>query len=247
VIVLGLATARLGGKATRNRILLARGAWAAEACVAITQARWHSHRFEPAPTAFDLGRRTWCRWTTEDPSALLDVNAADEDELRALLCPGECKQSPMVDSVFARRRNRLFRSVEELRPLPGADSTALRFLTADGPGTVNVNAAPGEVLAVLQGMTPEAVEQVLSRRALGRPIANADELAALLSATAREVLLDHYAEFVRQTTFAAPQLRILTTGWVGEPEGEDHPLQATIELLVVPLPDRLAVVRRRMW
>src|SRR5437773_6846399 len=36
-------------------------------------------------------------------------------------------------------------------------------LTVDGAGTINLSAAPAAILAVLPGMTPEAVERVLRR------------------------------------------------------------------------------------
>src|SRR5213594_3871461 len=43
-----LATTRLGTLTTRNRVLLARDRWAAEACLAIAAARRHGHH-RPGP------------------------------------------------------------------------------------------------------------------------------------------------------------------------------------------------------
>jgi hypothetical protein len=47
----------------------------------------------------------------------------------------------------------------------------------------------------------------------------------------------------RLLTFAAPQYVLTARGWVGR--DPDH-LAATIEQLVVPLAERLAVVRQRV-
>ncbi|MGH7530061.1 MAG: hypothetical protein ACREMN_06730, partial [Gemmatimonadales bacterium] len=69
-----------------------------------------------------------------------------------------------------------------------------------------------------------------------------DELAGSLSPPSRAALLARYADLARLTTFAPQQLIVAATGWV---DGERP--RSTIELVVVPLPERLAVVRRRMW
>jgi hypothetical protein len=130
--------------------------------------------------------------------------------------------------------------------LPTIDSSLLALLTVDGPGSVNANAAPAAILLALPGVSPEAVTRLLDRRALGRPYGSLDALAADLSPAARAQLLAAYADLSRALTFGAPQLLLTAEGWVasaGPPDG----LHATIELLVVPLPDRLATVRRRMW
>jgi hypothetical protein len=50
------------------------------------------------------------------------------------------------------------------------------------------------------------------------------------------------ADLARLATFSAPQLVVQAVGWV-----DGFAQRATIELLVVPLPERLAVIGRRMW
>src|SRR2546426_10906167 len=78
------AGARLGSTTTRNRVLLARAAWAREACAEILQARWAS---PPDPLSAmrgggaaatldsgDLGRGTGGSATLEDPSVKLNLN-----------------------------------------------------------------------------------------------------------------------------------------------------------------------------
>lgn len=227
VVGLALATTRLGQRTTLNRIALTRGHWAAEGCLAIAQARWVQHRLADTATVA-LGRGTHCHWRIEDPTARVNVNTADRELLERV--------TPNADSIVARRRVRPLADLDEIPDLDRA------LVTLDGPGTINLSAAPKEVLLVLPGMSPESVERLLARRAVGRPIRSLDELAGLVSPGARAVLLASYAELARLATFAAPQLKLTADGYV---EGE--PPRATIEVIVVPLPERLAVIRRRMW
>jgi hypothetical protein len=91
-------------------------------------------------------------------------------------------------------------------------------------------------------MTAEAVDRVMARRALGRPVTSLDELSGLLSPPARAALLARYADLARLTVFAPSRLIVTAEGWR---EG-DAP-RATIEIVAVPLVERLAVIRRRVW
>ncbi len=248
VVGLAMASTRLGHQATVNRILLARGLWAAEACLAIAQARWAQGKLGDS-AMIDLGRDTRCAWRLEDPTAGINVNTADREVVERLFSVVS-RQSSVVDSFVrtlleVRRRTPIL-DVSQLETFPEHDSSWAQFFTVDGPGTVNVSSAPGPVLAALPGMTPEAVERVLARRALGRPIASLDELVAELSGPARDALLARYPDLARVMTFTAPQLRLTGLGWVGS-SGAGEVLRSTIELLVVPLPERLAVIRRRIW
>lgn len=227
VVGLALATTRLGQRTTLNRFALTRGRWSAEACLSIAQARWAQRRLADTAT-IDLGRGTRCRWRTEDPTARINVNVADREVLERV--------TQNADSIIARRR---LRPIPDLDAIPGLDGS---LVTVDGPGTVNLAAAPRQVLVALPGISPEAAERLLARRAAGRPVASLDELAGLLSPSARGVLTESYADLARLGTFAAPQLRVTVEGYV---DGERP--RATIEVIVVPLPERLAVIRRRMW
>jgi hypothetical protein len=227
VVGVSLATTRLGQRATLNRVALTRGRWAAEACLAIVQARWVQHRLADTAT-IDLGRGTECRWRVEDATARINVNTTEREVLEQVV--------QNADSIIARRR---VRPLADLDEMPGLDRA---LLTVDGPGTVNLSAAPPRVLLSLPGMSPEAVERLRARRAVGRPVGSLDELAGLLSPSGRAVLLQRYADLARLATFAPPQLKITADGGVG---GE--PARATIAVVVVPLPERLAVIRRQMW
>src|SRR6266540_968421 len=80
VVGLALAATRLGQRTTLNRIALTRGRWAAEACLAIAQARWAQHRLADTAT-IDLGRGVQCEWRIEDPTARINVNAAEREVL----------------------------------------------------------------------------------------------------------------------------------------------------------------------
>src|SRR6266566_3275244 len=112
-----LAVARLGSTTTRNRVLLARAAWAREGCVEILLARWAS---PPDPLSamrrggtivsldsVDLGRGTWCSATLEDPSTKLNLNLADRRSLpysrQSCITRSPSIHSPMRCSTGATR------------------------------------------------------------------------------------------------------------------------------------------------
>jgi general secretion pathway protein K len=257
----GFAVARTGSLTTRNRVLLARAGWAREACVEILLARYAQdaaiRRLDPV----DLGRGTWCAATLDDPAAKLNLNLADRDALMTALLA--VSHRPSADSLAdalldwrdpdtitrpydpedAGDRNGPLADVAELLYIRGFDSSVVArlsaFLTTRGTGVINVNAAPREVLTTLPGMTEEAMLALLERRTSGRPIQSADELAALVSKSARSALLANYPEFVRAATFAPAQLVARVEGGV---RGTAIVARATLTL--VPVPGRLAVIRR---
>jgi len=234
----GLLVARLGSETTRNRVLLARAEWAREACGEILAARFAVDPTIRSLDIIDLGRGTWCRAALDDPAARLNLNTADPDAVRQLLAAVGV-QPAVADSAFAVRRHG---TIYDLKQVPGIDSTlATRlapFVTVRGSGVINVNAAPREVLCTVPGITEEAVILLLSRRAL-RPVHSADELAGLLSRSSRTVFLGSYAEFVRAAVFGPPQLIATIEGGVN-----GTPIVARATLTTVPVPGRLAVIRR---
>ena len=240
-----LATLRDGARASRNRILLARGRWAAEACLAIAAARWEAGRWSDSAT-IDLGRATRCAWHAEDPAARLNLNTADRALLqRFFISTGMSadRASALLDSVVAHRRHVPFASPEQLRDIADVPDSVLAQLTVDGPGTVNANAAAPQVLAALPGLGPEAVDRIVGRRSSGRPLTSLDALAAALSPAGRAALLAEYAALARLLVFGSAQLEIEAAGWVAI---DSTAPRATIDVVVVPLPSRLAVIRRRL-
>ncbi|HEV8381578.1 MAG TPA: hypothetical protein VGQ29_08335 [Gemmatimonadales bacterium] len=234
----GLIVARLGYETTRNRVLLARAEWAREACGEILAARFAADPSVRKTEIIDLGRGTWCRASLEDPAGKINLNTADQDVLVRLL-RGIGAPRAIVDSAIALRRRD---TIYALSQIPGVDSVlATRlatFVTTRGTGVVNVSVALPEVLRLLPGVSEEAVLVLIGRRTV-RPVQSADELASALSRSARTVLLNNYAEFVRATVFAPPQLVATLEGGV-----RGTPIVARATLTVVPVPGRLAVIRR---
>lgn len=244
--VVGLATAaaRLGQRTSFNRLALTRGRWAAAACLAVAEARWPQHRLGDTSTV-DLGRGTRCRWHLSDVAARLNVNTADPDVLGAVLCP-EAHTPCALNTVLRRRAVRPFTDLEQVAALANVDTAALGLLTVEGPCSVNANAAPPALLLDFPGLTPEAVAALRDARELGRPIPSLDALAAALSPAGRAALMAHYGALARQLTFTTPEYALTVLGWV-RGEGGPDALHASIRALVVPLPDRLAVVEQRLW
>lgn len=236
LVGLGLGALRIGAGASANRLELTRGRWAADACLAIAEARWVGRRLSDTGT-IDLGRETSCAWRVEDPTARVNVNTAPREVLAALAFTRRVDPS-RADSLVLHRP---YQDTAQVRAVIGADSVLLSDLTVDGSGTVDLNRASPAIIEVLPGLGAEAAEQLAEHRRLGRPVTGLDQLISALPGS-QPALLPHYADLSALVTFAPPQFLITATGWVG-----DGDLHSTIEELVVPLPDRLAVIRRRLW
>ena len=236
LVGVSISEIKLGNQASTNRIVLTRGHWAAEACFAIVQARWHQGKLSDTGTV-DFSRRVGCTWGLLDPTSRINLNAADSEIINAV-----DTSTRFVRAVLDARRVKPFESVEQLAALPDFDSAKADLWTVDGPGSVNLAAAPRPVLFALPGLSEEAVERIDYRRTIRRSYTSLDELAADLSPPGRAALLAHYADLTRLATFSTPQLVVTVTGWV-----ESQSPRSTVELLVVPLPERLAVIRRRQW
>lgn len=140
-----------------------------------------------------------------------------------------------------RPRNGEFRSVGELRRVRGIGGIYERiapFLTVLGDGRVNLNAAPPQVLAALPGLTPEAVDLILSRRSLA-PLTNLFELEPHLSPASRHVFLHEFAALAARASFAPRQIEVRATGAAG---GSD--LRVTVRALVVREAGRVRIAWR---
>jgi type II secretory pathway component PulK len=234
----GMAVARLGYETTRNRILLTRAEWAREACGEILQARFAADSATHSVETIDLGRGTWCRAALDDPSGRLNLNTASPEMIAQLLRVLHVPAS-VVDSISSARQGD---SIYDLLQVTRGDSVLAtrlaRFLTTRGTGIINVNQAPREVLTLLPGMSEESVDVILNRR-WAQPLRSADELAGALTESSRARFLSSYAEFVRLAGFGPLQL-------IGTLEGgvRGTPLVARATLTIVPVPGRLAVIRR---
>lgn len=84
------------------------------------------------------------------------------------------------EEMLALPANSGFREVEELLNVYGMTPEIFAeispFLTARGPGRVNVNTAPPAVLRALPGMTDATLNRILMLRSGGRKIANLQEI-----------------------------------------------------------------------
>jgi type II secretory pathway component PulK len=238
VAVTALAIGRTGLSTTQNRVALTRAGWAAEACHAILEARYAEHQTVRSLDTIDLGQELWCTAHLDDPAARLNLNVATREQLTALL-----GTEALADTLIARRQQAPLPDPAALAVLPGFDAARivrlLPLATTLGDGRIDLNAAPREILALVSGLGPEAIEVILAQRAAGRPFESLDALAAALSPEGRGPLGATWAT-LEQTTTTEPAL------FEGEFTGGIHGLAAigSRRLLLVPAGTRLAVVRR---
>jgi general secretion pathway protein K len=264
-----LALARTGAQASRNRILLTRAGWAREACMEILLGQYAQSAAQalaekldglvPALDSVDLGRGAWCRVTLDDPSSHMNLNLADASQLRAAL-----GNDSLVDALLDWRdsdditrpagaegswyrahdrvapRNGPFASVEELGLVRGFDSLAQdRLFTTRGNGAVNLTSAPALVIRATLQLPEETVAMLMHLRSAGRPVTNVDQLLALAAPPARQALSARYQDLIQRTTFSPSEIVAFISGHVGNSQ-----LRATLYATMVPLPERLAVIRR---
>ena len=235
------AEARLTTQATANRVALTRARWAAEACLAIAEERGSqdsvalggeiscSVRVEDVGSRYPLARLDSTRWTRL-------LKAVGVFRLRADTLGGRL--------AAAQHAGRL-EHVEQLADRAWLTVTEQELLsevvTADGPGTVNVNAAPLPVLVALPGLGNRAAQAFLRRRERGPPIRELSDVLADLHAAARDSLLAAYADLVALTTTRTTLIRLDARGWVGSRNPG-----VTLEVFAVPTAERLAIVGRRL-
>ncbi|HEV8197335.1 MAG TPA: hypothetical protein VGP87_11880 [Gemmatimonadales bacterium] len=268
-----LAAARSGLTASRNRILLAREGWAREACVEILLGRYAkagadvplSRKLSDLAASLDsvdLGRDTWCSARLEDPSTRINLNLADPATLAALLRndsladalldwrdADEAPRRSGAEAAWYRSHHRIqprngpLASLDELRLVRGFDSLTVShlatLLTVRGSGVVNPNTASFPVLHATLDLSEGEVAALAQYRSRGRPIGSLDEFLGMLSAPTRQQLTSRYQELVQRLSFSPVELTALVTGRVG-----GSPLRANLVMTLVPLPDRLAVIRR---
>jgi len=248
VAAAGLAAARSGALATRNRVLLTRAAWARDACVAILQAR-HAAAVGPeglgtpvrAVARVALGRGAWCDATLEDPAAKVHLQHTDSATLAHVL-----GSAALVGAVRAwQRAHGPLPDVAALTEVPGMDAATLArvtpLLTTRGAGPLNLNAAVPGVLAALDGLPAELASLVLRQRAAGTPVADLDALLVLASRPAQQQVLQDYSAWLARVRFAPTELVATVRGGV-----EGTALLATGTLTLLPAPGRLAVVRQEV-
>ncbi|OLD39479.1 MAG: hypothetical protein AUI57_03145 [Candidatus Rokubacteria bacterium 13_1_40CM_2_68_8] len=265
------AGARLGSTTTRNRVLLARAAWAREACAEILQARWAS---PPDPLSamrrggttatldsVDLGRGTWCSATLEDPSVKLNLNLADRPALVTVF-QAVVHRAALVDSL-----------VDALLDWRDPDAVPRPF-GDESSGNRNGPFADVWELRYVRGFTDSLVAELtpfLTTRGTGAINVNAaprEVLAALPGITEEtvSVLLMHRGSAMLANADAlagllSPSARATLLAsypefvraavfappqLVGVVTGgvRGTPITARVTLMTVPVAGRLAVIRR---
>jgi general secretion pathway protein K len=128
--------------------------------------------------------------------------------------------------------NTRLRSVAELRHVSGMSDDLyqrlLPYLTVDGSGRVNLNAAPAPVLLALPGMTDESVRLIMRWRNVGRRVAAIDALAPELMALSQQRLTDALPALRTRTTTETRELLVTSTAW-----SDDGATRVRAEALVV--------------
>jgi general secretion pathway protein K len=142
-----------------------------------------------------------------------------------------------------RPRNGPVSGLNELRRVRGMDERlfqrAVRYLSVDGDGRINLNAAPGPVLAALPGADEEIRRVILSARERGVVFSSLFELSARLSPQAQERLEQNYREFARLASFEPRQIEVRSEGRYA-----DTPLRVAIRATYVRTGDRVTQVKR---
>lgn len=203
--------------------------------------------------------------TVEDPSSRLNLNRASGEELQRLL-----GDPSLTDAVLDWRdrdddprpagaeretyealhrvppRNDAFAAVAELQHVLGFERVTLAWLearlTVRGDGTINVMTAHPDVVRAPGFFTEAEIELILAARATGRRLRSVDDLLARIGPTRRDELAHRYGTLISSLAFAPHELIAEVQGGV-----RDSPIRAHLTLTLVPLPSRLAMVRREVW
>jgi general secretion pathway protein K len=265
VVALALSDERLHSMATRNRLALMRAEWARDACAAVLQARYEYADPLRGVDSVDLGRSTWCTARASDPSARLDVNRASSGQLRAFFGSDSLADALMdwrdaddvprahgaeASSYLAFGRpvpaNRPFGSIAELRRVRGFEVASLdslgRVLTVRGHGALNITTADPAVVATLPGLRPADATVLRAVRASGWQAQSLEELIGRLGGNRQEELAEWMPDLRAAVSFRPAEVVIEVVG-----AGGADPVRARATLNAVPLPERLAIVRRVLW
>ncbi|MGH7544999.1 MAG: general secretion pathway protein GspK [Gemmatimonadota bacterium] len=140
-------------------------------------------------------------------------------------------------------RNAPIADVRELARVRAVDGeileSALAYLTVEGRGRVNLNAAPQPVLAALPGFGPEIVQAVMEARRRGTIFANLFEVSLLLGPYARARLQEHFAELASLAAFEPEEIQAMSSG-----RRSEHPIRVTLRAVYVRSGARVAQVKR---
>lgn len=258
VTATSLAVIETARRAGQNRVLLLRAGWAREACAEILLARYSEDSSVRLVDTVDLGRGAWCRAELSNTASTLDLNLASPEAVRMVV-----GNDTLADAVLdwrdsddverplgaeaswyrnrARRlpRNGPFADVAELALVRGFDSAKAAqlesMLTTEGTDQLDVNEAPGELLATLPGLDTEG-----PIRSAGLRLKDSDQLLEALSPSARKRVLEHYKEFSARAVFSAPRFTARVEAGI-----RGSALRSRLLLTLMPVGGGLAVTRRK--
>jgi type II secretory pathway component PulK len=171
-------------------------------------------------------------------AAVLDWRDGDERSR-----PGGAERSDYAAAGLRLPRNGPIVDVREIglirgiTGIPGADS-----LLGVEPGRTSLNHAPAAVLEALPGMTPESVSRLLDMRNRGEVLTGLEDLEGRLSPGAREEMLRNFAALSGLSGTQPDGWILLSRASQGAPR-----VSRVIELKLVRVGTRAAVVRRRSW
>lgn len=256
-------SARRESQLGANRTRLRRGEWAAEACLAIAEARYAADPTVRAIDTVQLGGGLWCAASLVDPASRINVNTAspsllaamlDSDSLAAAVLDWRDADSlPRPDGGAERPwyaehqrdgpRNRSLETVAEMQAIRGFEKPSISQLeqhfTVLGDGRVNPNLLPAAWLAALPGFSAPVLQVLEQRRSTHRPIGSLEELVALTPAGPRREVSEAYRDLSQLLVFQPVWLEVSIEGGVAD----SRPVYRQ-RILAVPLAARLAVVGR---
>ncbi len=237
VAMLGAGGARTAAAAGENRWDWARAFWAREACIAAFEAEGPGRGGFDAADTVNLAGGAFCTLSIDRLDHRINLNRVDEAVLRKLLGSPQLTAALLdwrdeddlawgggSESAFYRERgliaprNAPLLDPGELTSIFGFDDGTVEalepFVSTEGSGFVDVNAAPPRVVRALPWARPVA-EAVLQRRAL-RPFASTAELGDFVEELdwPRE---EGETSIARSVRIDSPEYRVRVVG--GGPRG----------------------------
>lgn len=207
-----------------------------------------------------------CRLVAQPSGIAVDIDSVSDDQLRRILVAGNHSNAQidtMLDALHdwidpdttprsagaerawyraAHRpepRNGPLASIQELRLIRGfeGDTEVERLLDVESSRLL-VDRAPLSLLALLPGMTDEALTAIAELRAVGKPVGDLAIFANGLTSEARASFLSHYAEIVARTSPVPEWWTVWSESTRGEP-----PVSEEVEVRLVLSGHEAAVVR----
>jgi len=217
-----------------------------------------------------LSLRDGCHFVAQPSGMTMDIDSVTDDQLRRALSLQNHPAAQIDSMVDALRdwtdadsvarlagaerlwyraahrsgpRNAALTSIRELRLIRGFETdTQAEKLFGLESGRLSIDRASLALIALLPGMTTEAVAAIAAVRALGRPVGDLAILANQLTPEARQSFLSHYAEIVARTSPAPQWWTVRSESTRGEP-----PITATIEVRLVKSGSEVSIVRYQSW